>query len=154
MERAEQVAHLVEALRTYVDEAGRTGAAFAREQGMHRTDGAALLAVLRAERAGEPLTPGRLGAALELSSGATTAVLDRLERLGHLHRERDHGDRRRVTLHHADAGAEAGRSWFGPLGRRIDTALAGWDDDELALAGRFLELMTDAVVAHRRGDPL
>ena len=154
MERAEQVAHLVEALRTYVDEAGRTGAAFAREQGMHRTDGAALLAVLRAERAGEPLTPGRLGAALELSSGATTAVLDRLERLGHLRRRRDPADRRRVTLHHAAPDADVGGAGSGWFGRRADTALADWTADQIALAGRVVETMTRAVAAHRGGEPL
>ncbi len=53
---------------------------------MHPTDLNALLAVMRAERAGAPLTPGRLGQHLGLSSGATTAVIDRLERAGHVQR--------------------------------------------------------------------
>ena len=52
---------LVELLQDYADEAGRLGHAFAAEQGLHRTDAQALLAVLRAERSGDALTPGRLG---------------------------------------------------------------------------------------------
>jgi len=64
--------HLVELLQDYADEAGRLGHAFAAGQGLHRTDAQALLAVLRAERAGAALTPGRLGEEVGLSSGATT----------------------------------------------------------------------------------
>src|SRR4051812_25032931 len=49
---------LVALLQDYADEATRLGHAFAAEQGLHRTDAQALLAVLRAERAGAALTPG------------------------------------------------------------------------------------------------
>lgn len=154
IEREQAARRMVELLQGYADEAGRLGHAFAAEHGLHRTDASALLAVLRAERDGEPLTPGRLGAELGLSSGATTAAVDRLERLGHLHRRRDDVDRRRVTLHH-DAAAEAlGRAWFGPLARRITAELDDYDADELALLTGFLERMTAAVIAHRAGaDP-
>lgn len=144
---------LVALLQDYADEATRLGHAFAAEQGLHRTDAQALLAVLRAERSGASLTPGRLGAEVGLSSGATTAAVDRLERLGHLYRRRDEVDRRRVTLHHDDAGAEVGRAWFGPLARRLDGVLADYSPDELALICRFLEQTIDAVARHRSALP-
>jgi DNA-binding MarR family transcriptional regulator len=140
---------LVELLQAYADEAGRLGQAFAADQGLHRTDAQALLAVLRAERAGAALTPGRLGAEVGLSSGATTAAVDRLERLGHLHRVRDEVDRRRVTLHHDPAGADVGRAWFGPLAARLDAVLAEHTPDELALLERFLTRVVDVVARHR-----
>jgi DNA-binding MarR family transcriptional regulator len=144
---------LVALLQDYADEATRLGHAFAAEQGLHRTDAQPLLAVLRAERAGAALTPGRLGTEVGLSSGATTAAVDRLERLGHLHRRRDEVDRRRVTLHHGDAGAEVGRAWFGPLARRLDGVLADYSPEELAVVRRFLEQTVDAIARHRDALP-
>jgi DNA-binding MarR family transcriptional regulator len=138
---------LVALLQDYADEATRLGHAFAAEQGLHRTDAQALLAVLRAERAGAALTPGRLGTEVGLSSGATTAAVDRL------HRRRDEVDRRRVTLHHGDAGAEVGRAWFGPLARRLDGVLADYSPEELAVVRRFLEQTIDAVARHRDALP-
>jgi DNA-binding MarR family transcriptional regulator len=140
---------IVELLQAYADEAGRLGQAFAAGHGLHRTDAAALLAVLRAERDGDALTPGRLGAEVGLSSGATTAAVDRLERLGHLHRVRDEVDRRRVTLHHDPAGADVGRAFFGPLAARIDGVLATYSEDEQAVVERFLTQVVDAVAHHR-----
>ena len=142
---------LVRLLQDYADEANRLGQAFAAGQGLHRTDAAALLAVLRAERAGDALTPGRLSAEVSLSSGATTAALDRLERHGHLHRVRDVTDRRRVTLHHDPAGAEVGRAFFGPLAERLDAVVAGFDAADLAVVERFLEQVVAAVAHHRTG---
>jgi DNA-binding MarR family transcriptional regulator len=140
---------IVELLQAYADEAGRLGQAFAAGQGLHRTDAQALLAVLRAERAGAALTPGRLGEEVGLSSGATTAAVDRLERLGHLHRVRDDVDRRRVTLHHDPAGADVGRAFFGPLAARIDGVIATYSEDEQAVVQRFLTQVVEAVAHHR-----
>ena len=140
---------LVQLLQDYADEAGRLGHAFAADQGLHRTDAAALLAVLRAERDGAALTPGRLGEEVGLSSGATTAAVDRLERLGHLHRVRDDTDRRRVTLHHDPAGADVGRAFFGPLAARLDTVLSGYTPAELAVVHRFLTDVVASVAEHR-----
>ncbi|MDD7937121.1 MarR family transcriptional regulator [Actinomycetospora lutea] len=140
---------LVQLLQDYADEAGRLGHAFAADQGLHRTDAAALLAVLRAERAGAALTPGRLGEEVGLSSGATTAAVDRLERLGHLHRVRDGADRRRVTLHHDPAGAAVGHAFFGPLAARLDAVLADYTPAELDVVHRFLTEVVASVAEHR-----
>ncbi len=63
-----------------------------------------VLATLR--RSGEPLSPGRLAAAMMLSSGGTTARLDRLERAGLVERSPDPGDRRGVLVSLTDRGAE------------------------------------------------
>lgn len=142
---------LVELLQAYADESTRTGHAFAERHGMHRTDVAALLAVVRADRTGDPLTAGRLGTELGLSSGATTAALDRLERQGHVVRRRGESDRRRVTLHVDEAGERLGRSWFGPLSRRLDAVLADYGPGELALLAGFLERVVATVAEHRGG---
>ncbi|MBM7806620.1 DNA-binding MarR family transcriptional regulator [Geodermatophilus bullaregiensis] len=63
-----------------------------------------VLATLR--RAGTPdgLSPGRLTAALMLSSGGMTSRLDRLERAGHLVRTPDPTDRRALLVRLTDSG--------------------------------------------------
>ena len=140
---------LVRLLRAYAAEAERLGQVFAERNGMHPTDLQALLAVMQAEAAGAPLTPGRLGEHLGLSSGATTAVVDRLERADHVRRERDDRDRRRITLHYGAAAAAVGGAFFGPLGARIAHVLAGFTPDELAVVRRFLEQTNAVMRAHR-----
>ena len=65
-----------------------------------------VLATLR--RSGEPyrLSPGALAASMMLSSGGTTARLDRLERAGLVERSPDPGDRRGVSVRLTPAGKE------------------------------------------------
>jgi DNA-binding MarR family transcriptional regulator len=52
------------------------------------------------------MTPGTLSSKLELSTGAMTNRLDRLESAGLVRRERDPDDRRSVIVHLTDRGAE------------------------------------------------
>lgn len=141
---------LVELLRLYGVQAQQVGDSFAQRHGLHPTDLQALIAALHAERRGDPLTPGRLGEALGLSSGATTAVIDRLERAGHLRRTRESADRRIVHLRHGEPGRALASSFFQPLGARSHTVMDGFSTDELATVARFLRGMTDAFAAHRR----
>lgn len=142
---------LVALLQDYAGEAERLGQVFAGRHGLHPTDLHALLAVLRAEGVGEPLTPGALGERLGLSTGATTAVVDRLESVGHVRRSRESADRRRVTLRHGEAAESVGAAFFGPLGARMDEVLTGFTDDELDSAARFLTAMTTLIADHRAG---
>lgn len=46
-----------------------------------------------------PITAGRLAEITGLTTGAVTAIVDRLKRAGYLRRERDPGDRRKVVIH-------------------------------------------------------
>ncbi|MEQ3550028.1 MarR family transcriptional regulator [Pseudonocardia nematodicida] len=142
---------LVGLLQDYAGEADLLGQAFAGRHRLHPTDWHALLAVMRADAAGAPLTPGVLGARLGLSTGATTALIDRLERAGHVRRSRESTDRRRVTLRQAENAAGIGGAFFGPLGSRMDVLLAEFDDAELDAASRFLAAM-NALVADYRAD--
>lgn len=144
---------LVRLLQEYAGEAERLSQVFADRHDMHTTDLYALLAVMQADLAGHPLTPGRLGEHLGLSSGATTAVIDRLERVDHVFRSRDRHDRRRVTLHYGDTAAEVGAAFFGPLGAKMDAFLADYTADELAVARRFLT-DTNAMMRRYRSEVL
>ncbi|MFF8605042.1 MarR family transcriptional regulator [Streptomyces sp. NPDC015346] len=121
---------------------------FAARNGMHATDVRALICLLDAERAGADATAGRLGAWLGLNSAGTTAVIDRLERLGLLARVRDERDRRRVLLRVEDRAKELGRASFGPLIDSTVALLRDFDEGERDAVRRFLLGVRDAL-----GDP-
>lgn len=81
---------------------------------------------------------------LGLTSGAVTAVIDRLEKEGHVRRRRDDRDRRKIHLHYGEEGMRVAAAFFGPLGEVSDQVMGGFDDAELATVHRFLTRMTAA----------
>ncbi len=111
---------------------------------MHPTDVRALIALMDASRAGEETTAGRLGAALGLNSAGTTALVDRLERAGHVRRVRSEKDRRKVTVEVDEQAIALGWEHFGPLIDRAVGLLQGYDERELAAIRRFLTGVREA----------
>lgn len=88
------------------------------------------------ERHGQ-MTAGALSAATGLSSGATTDLLDRMERAGYVRRLRDAGDRRRVLV---ELTAEARRDvaeLYAPLDEEIRAHLERCTDEQLASIAGF-----------------
>ena len=148
----EKRAELALMLRRLTVELDAVGQRFAGLHGLGRTDVRALVAIMDAARAGRPMTAGALGAAVELSSPAVTALVDRLERVGHVERVRDEHDRRRVVLEMTPSAMAAGGEFFGGLQRDLAAAMDGYSDDELAVVRRFLEEMTEVIVSHQRAD--
>jgi DNA-binding MarR family transcriptional regulator len=140
-------------LRRLTVELDAVGQRFAQLHGLNRTDVRALVAIMDAARRGEALTAGGLGAAVELRSASVTALVDRLEKVGHIRRTRDAGDRRRVVLDMSDEAMAAGAEHFGGLARDLTAAMEGYSDDELAVVRRFLLDMTDVTMRHSRSDP-
>ncbi|ANZ16296.1 transcriptional regulator [Streptomyces noursei ATCC 11455] len=143
-EREPEGMDLVHLLREVTLQLDLAGGEFAARNGLHRTDLRALIALLDAARAGEELTAGRLGARLGLNSAGTTALVDRLERLGHLRRVRDTRDRRRVLLVIDPRAVTLGQSFFGPLIARTLALLDSFDPGERAAIRRFLTGVRDA----------
>ncbi|MDL2076244.1 MarR family winged helix-turn-helix transcriptional regulator [Streptomyces sp. GXMU-J15] len=137
-------------LRRMNGEFNRIAQEFAQAQGLHPTDVQALVVVLDADPAEGPMTPSRLRKELNLTSGAMTACIDRLERSGHLRRERALDDRRVVHLHYAEAGRSLARDYFGPLARSTDTARGRFTPDELGVVVRFLSEMNRELELLRR----
>jgi DNA-binding MarR family transcriptional regulator len=113
----------------------------------------ALVAIMDAARGGQAMSPGRLGEELGLTSASVTALLDRLEQAGHVHRVRDQHDRRRVTLDIDQQALALGAEFFGPLNTRLLKAMDEFSQTDLKVVGRFLEAMTDVIVTNRRGRP-
>ncbi|MEX5719804.1 MarR family winged helix-turn-helix transcriptional regulator [Geodermatophilus maliterrae] len=145
-ERAE-VALLLRRLSVELDAVGQR---FADVHGLGRTDVRAIVAIMDAARAGQPLTAGGLGAAVSLSSASVTALVDRLERAGHVHRVRDPADRRRVVLEMSQSAMTAGAAFFGGLQREIVAAMEGFSDADLAVVRRFLTGVIEVVAAHHQ----
>ncbi|CAA9280546.1 MAG: Transcriptional regulator, MarR family [uncultured Blastococcus sp.] len=138
-------------LRRLNVELDAVGQRFADVHGLNRTDVRALVAIMDAARRGEALTAGRLGEAVDLRSASVTALVDRLERVGHVRRVPDPEDRRRVGLEMSESAMAAGAEHFGGLARDLGAALEGYSDEELAVVRRFLEDMTDVITRHSRG---
>ena len=135
---------IVHLLRAVAVELGLHSARFANRNGMHPTDVRALIALMDADRAGEEMTAGRLGGALGLNSAGTTALVDRLERAGHVRRVRSEGDRRRVVVEVDQRAVALGQDFFGPLIGRAVELLQGYDDRELAAVRGFLAGVREA----------
>jgi DNA-binding MarR family transcriptional regulator len=114
---------------------------------MHRSDLNALSVVMRHESAGEPPTATALGRELHLSPPATTALINRLERSGHLARRRSETDRRVVHIAATKKAAMDGRRMFGPLAASLAAVMARYSDAEIELLRRFMAEAVDAVDA-------
>ncbi|WP_354643216.1 MarR family winged helix-turn-helix transcriptional regulator [Kitasatospora camelliae] len=142
---------LVHLLRAVTVEFDQLGAEFAARNGLHPTDLRALIQLLDAERAGVAATPGRLGERLGLNSAGTTALIDRLERLGLIRRERDTADRRRVLLTVEEKAVTLGWSFFGPVIGGLLTAAEGFEPAELDAVRRFLTAAVAVVGGVREG---
>lgn len=110
----------------------REGAA----RGLHRSDLQALHALEQAE--GAALSPSEIARALSLSPSATTTLLDRLERAGHVDRAHAVDDRRRVNVTMTASAGEEARAMFLPLAESMMATMDEFDDDEIAVIGRFL----------------
>ena len=135
---------IVHLLRAVAVELGLHSARFANQNGMHPTDVRALIALMDAARAGEEMTTGRLGTALGLNSAGTTALVDRLERAGHVRRTRSEGDRRKVVVEVDQRAVDLGQSFFGPLIGSAVALLQGYDERELAAIRGFLAGVREA----------
>ena len=140
---------LVRLTQLLVVEGTKVVGAFAALHGLHHTDVEALTRVLVAQERGTPLTPGALAEQLGLTSGAITAVVDRLERAGHVSRVRDDADRRKVLLHYSAAGRALAAEFFEPLGQRSATAMDQFSPEELEVVRRYLAVTGAAMAAHR-----
>lgn len=98
------------------------------------------------------LSPTALAQRLGLSSGAVTTVIDRLERLGHVHRA-PHPDDRRSTLVSAEP-ASIGRAMgrIVPMVTEVDRAISDFDDTEQEVITRYLKRVVATYREHAGAD--
>jgi DNA-binding MarR family transcriptional regulator len=137
---------IMDRLREFTTALDRYIDAHGGRQGLHGTDLNALGHVLEASRRGRELSPGQLAAALNLSAPATSALLRRLEGVGHVQRRHSATDRRSVTIEMTDEAREVGREVFAPIGGAIREVVERFSPAEQEVVLRFL----DEVVAATR----
>jgi DNA-binding MarR family transcriptional regulator len=96
-----------------------------------------------------PTTAGELGRRVNLTSGAASRMLDRLEAAGYVRRVPDPGDRRRVLVEATAESLDRVAAYYTPLTDRLREHLAGLDAEHLAALERFAvaaEESTDAEI--------
>jgi DNA-binding MarR family transcriptional regulator len=113
--------------------------AVARYLGINRTD---LRCLDILDLAGRQ-TAGELAAAMGLSTGAVTAMLDRLEKTGYVRRVRDPGDRRRVLVEPAELARERGWEVYQPFEEQTVPMFARFTDEQLSVVRDFLRIGND-----------
>jgi DNA-binding MarR family transcriptional regulator len=146
---SDEAMRVVRALRGYTNESELYVAAAGREAAMHRTDLTGLALVMDRAQLGETTTPGQLSAAMHLSPPATSAMLDRLERLGHVRRRPHPSDRRSVVLEMTEHARAVGEEMFGRLAAHLGPVLGSRTEEELADIAAFLEQVVAATRAAR-----
>ena len=93
-------------------------------------------------------TAGRLAAHTGLTSGATTAAIDRLERAGFVTRRRDATDRRVVLVEVVEAGAKLIIPFYRPIIDGMEKVQAMFSDQQLATVLRYFTESLDAMSNH------
>lgn len=116
----------------------RIGSAYSAQNHLHPTDSRALMAIYQADMRGTPLTASALARILDVSPGTVTYAVDRLAASGHVWRDSDPHDARRVVLRFAPHGQEVARGFFGPLAHVHAGALADYSEEELRVVVRAM----------------
>jgi DNA-binding MarR family transcriptional regulator len=116
----------------------------AERLGVNRTDLNCLDII---QRVGS-VTAGQLAAESGLTTGAVTAVLDRLERAGYVRRVRDDVDRRRVMVEVTPRFQELAWEVWGPMKDDWDALMRKHTNDELEFLLGFMRESTNLSLRH------
>jgi DNA-binding MarR family transcriptional regulator len=137
-------------LRVLTAESEQIGRVFAASNEVRPTDFRALLHVMVAETAGAPITSGELRQRMGLSGAAITYLVDRMVASGHITRESDRSDRRKVILRYSESGMTTAAAFFAPLGNHTRAAMADLPDADLAAASRVFTALIEAMRRYQR----
>ncbi|MFG2048267.1 MarR family winged helix-turn-helix transcriptional regulator [Micromonospora sp. NPDC048935] len=112
--------------------------------GLHTTDWAALSVLNLAGR----LASGELAERTGLTTGATTRLIDRLERAGHVRRTADPADRRRVLVEPVPTLDVD--TIVGPARQRLGELFQQYRPEELAVLFDYFDRAADALLTATR----
>jgi DNA-binding MarR family transcriptional regulator len=87
-------------------------------------------------------TPTELARHTGLTSGATTAMLDRLEKAGLIERRPNPNDRRGTLIAPAPSSAEKAASWFESARNAQDELISSYSESELEIISDVFERFT------------
>lgn len=139
--KLELIQDLIEAVRANQLATDKMDEAAARGLEVNRTDARCLDIV---ERLG-PVSAGWLATEAGLTTGAVTAVIDRLVAKGYLRRVADPNDRRRVMVEITDLLEERAGRFYAPLAEQAFPSLSRYSVAELEVITKFLRLGTEVV---------
>ena len=91
-----------------------------------------------------PTTAGQMAARSGLTTGATTAMIDRLERAGYVRRRRDAADRRVVVVEVLEHCGSHIAPLYQPIQKELEKLHARYTNRELAIVVRYLTEALDA----------
>jgi DNA-binding MarR family transcriptional regulator len=134
------------ALRRYGLENDRFDLAVARA---HDVSMAEMKAIDHIQAEGE-LTPRELGERLSLTSGAVTAVIDRLERSGWVARSPHPSDRRSVVVRMTEQSIEAGERIYVPYSNALAEIAAALPAASRKAVADYLEKAAEIAAEHAR----
>lgn len=123
-------------------------ATMSRKTGLGHSEMSALEHLQHASEEG--LTPTQLGGRLGLSSGAVTALVDRLEKAGYAERHPNPQDRRSSVVRLRPSGLEDAARHMRPVAADLLEASAELSEEERAVVGRYLEVVTGIFSRHAR----
>lgn len=107
--------------------------------GVHVTDIAALEHLLHEG----PARPSQLAERLKVTTAAATQIVDRLERAGHVQRERQADDRRTIFVVPVEASVERAFAQLSPMLEALDGVVSKLPTDERHVIERFLRQVVE-----------
>lgn len=101
---------------------------------------------------GEPLGPAEVARRLDVSTAASTGIVDRLVSRGHAERRPHPGDRRRTDVHLTDSGRAELVAHLRPMFQALDALDRRFSPEERAVVERYLEGAVAALEAVTAGE--
>jgi DNA-binding MarR family transcriptional regulator len=132
--RQQLIEDLVSAMRALQRAVDRYDELVASRLGINRSDLRCLDLLHESGR----MSAGQLAAGSGLTTGATTRMLDRLERIGYVRRQLDSGDRRRVLVELTPRARRLAAELYGSY-EGAAAGLKGYNPEQLRLMHDFLE---------------
>jgi DNA-binding MarR family transcriptional regulator len=129
----------LQALREVVDAGAKVRRVVARRAGLGESELLALQHLMLGARG-----PAEVARLLEVSTAASTGIVDRLVAHGHVERRPHPEDRRRTDVHVTEAGREEVLGLLLPMFVELARLDAEFDDDERAVVARYLRRTLEA----------
>jgi DNA-binding MarR family transcriptional regulator len=124
----------MEACREFISAADAVNQMIAERMGVNRTDHR-VLEVLNRRGA---MTAGDLARAAHLTTGAVTAVVDRLEEVGFVRRVRDTDDRRRVLIERTLESTRTAMRYYQPFMSATFESMTKYSAEQLETVSDFM----------------
>jgi DNA-binding MarR family transcriptional regulator len=134
----EQTGSLV-ALREAIERGGRLRHVIARRAGLSESDLVAMEHLMR-----EPLGPGELARILDVTTAASTGLVDRLVQRGHVERRAHELDRRRTQVEVTPSGREDVLAHLLPMFRELDRLDRSFSAADREVVERYLRGVIEA----------